>query len=105
MSKANISSFELDLNNPAALTEAQQKNIVRLNGDEKVDLSDIPELDELFWKKAYRVGATGLYRPHKKIVNMYFDVDVIAWAKSKGKGYQTRLNQIVRKAMLDEMHH
>jgi uncharacterized protein (DUF4415 family) len=32
-------------------------------------------------------------------------VDVIAWAKSKGRGYQTRLNQIVRKAMLDELSH
>lgn len=105
MNKQNISNFELDLSSPASLSEAEKENIARLNASEKVDLSDVPELDEKFWQVAYRVGTTGLYRPHKQIVNMYFDVDVIAWAKSKGRGYQTRLNQIVRKAMLDELSH
>jgi uncharacterized protein (DUF4415 family) len=28
------------------------------------------------------------------------DSDVLAWLKSQGKGYQTRLNAILREAML-----
>ena len=29
--------------------------------------------------------------------------DVLAWLKTDGKGYQTRLNSILRKAMLKEV--
>jgi uncharacterized protein (DUF4415 family) len=28
---------------------------------------------------------------------------VLAWLKAKGKGYQTRINTILRKAMLDDL--
>ena len=28
------------------------------------------------------------------------DADVLAWLKSQGKGYQTRINTILREAML-----
>jgi len=28
------------------------------------------------------------------------DADVLAWLKSQGKGYQTRMNAILREAML-----
>jgi hypothetical protein len=31
------------------------------------------------------------------------DADVLAWLKSKEKGYQTRINAIVREAMLREI--
>ena len=108
MKKENIISREYDLSkSPPKLTEKQKKLSARLAvlPDEKIDLSDIPELDNDFWKNAYRVSESGLYKPQKKSVHIYFDVDVIAWAKSKGKGYQTRLNAILRKAMLDELKH
>ena len=32
------------------------------------------------------------------------DADVMAWLKEPGKGYQTRLNAILREAMLRELH-
>ncbi|MBP6409339.1 MAG: BrnA antitoxin family protein, partial [Fusobacteriaceae bacterium] len=30
------------------------------------------------------------------------DADVLAWLKAQGKGYQTRMNKILREAMLLE---
>lgn len=64
--------------------------------DEEIDFSDIPPLTEQFWQNAVR-GA--LYRPKKSQVSVRIDNDILAWLKKDGKGYQTRLNQILRQAM------
>jgi uncharacterized protein (DUF4415 family) len=40
----------------------------------------------------------------KQHASVRIDADVMAWLKSQGKGYQTRLNSILRRAMLDELH-
>ena len=59
--------------------------------DEDIDLSDIPELDEAFWENAE------LRLPEsKKGVYIRIDSDVLEWLKSQGKGYQTRINAILR---------
>ena len=44
----------------------------------------------------------GLYRPLKLPVTLRLDADVLAWFKKRGKGYQTRINQALRKLMMDE---
>ena len=62
--------------------------------DEDIDLSDIPEV--LDWSKA-EIGK--FYRPPKKSVTMRLDGDVIEWLKGYGKGYQTRVNLLLRHAM------
>jgi len=61
-----------------------------------IDLSDLPEVRD--WDGAV-VGK--FYRPIKKPLTLRIDADVLAWLKSQGKGYQTRINQILRSAMLD----
>jgi uncharacterized protein (DUF4415 family) len=59
--------------------------------DEDIDYSDIPELDETFWKNAeVRLPET------KTAVYIRLDGDVLDWLKSQGKGYQTRINAILR---------
>ena len=59
--------------------------------DEDIDYSDIPELDEAFWEKAeVRLPET------KTGVYIRLDGDVLDWLKSQGKGYQTRINAILR---------
>jgi uncharacterized protein (DUF4415 family) len=68
--------------------------------DEDIDLSDIPELTEKFWKNAVR--GNPFYRPVKKAVSLRLDADVIAWLKKDGVGYQTRANKILREQMLRE---
>lgn len=44
----------------------------------------------------------GLYRPLKMPVTLRLDADVLAWFKKRGRGYQTRINQALRKLMMDE---
>jgi len=38
----------------------------------------------------------------KKQLTVRLDADVIAWLRKQGKGYQTRLNGLLREAMLRE---
>ena len=59
--------------------------------DQDIDYSDIPELDEDFFKKARVVVPPG-----KKQLTLRLDADVLAWMKAQGKGYQSRINAILR---------
>jgi uncharacterized protein (DUF4415 family) len=62
--------------------------------DEEIDYSDIPELDEAFFKKAVIV----LPQP-KASVSIRLDQEVLDWFKAQGKGYQTRINALLRAYM------
>ena len=64
--------------------------------DEDIDLSDLPEADDDAWKNSV-LGE--FFRPIKKQITVRIDADVLAWLKSSGNGYQTRLNQVLREAM------
>ena len=63
-----------------------------------IDLSDLPEVRD--WAGAV-VGK--FYRPIKKPLTLRVDADVLAWLKSQGKGYQTRINEILRSAMVNRV--
>jgi uncharacterized protein (DUF4415 family) len=39
----------------------------------------------------------------KQQTSIRLDADVLAWFKAQGKGYQTRMNEILRDAMLKEL--
>jgi len=51
------------------------------------------------WAKTRRVRGN-LYRPVKQIVTARLDGNVLEWLKSHGKGYQSRMNAILRREML-----
>jgi uncharacterized protein (DUF4415 family) len=38
--------------------------------------------------------------PVKVPLSIKIDADVLAWFKTKGKGYQTRINKVLREAMV-----
>jgi uncharacterized protein (DUF4415 family) len=78
-------------------TPACRAKLARLAArpDAEIDLSEIPPLKDPFWQNAVR---NPLYRPVKQQL-----ADVVAWLRRRGKGYQTRLNQILRKAMLEDI--
>lgn len=59
--------------------------------DEDIDYSDIPELDADFFRNA-RV----ILPPRKQQLTIRLDTDVLAWLKSQGAGYQSRINAILR---------
>ena len=62
--------------------------------DADIDYSDIPPLDKTFLKKA-----TTAWPPIKKQLTIRLDADVLDWLKAHGRGYQTRINRILRVVM------
>lgn len=62
--------------------------------DAEIDYSDIPPLTDEFFHKAAQV-----WPPTKQQLTIRLDADVLAWLKAQGRGYQTRINRILRAAM------
>lgn len=83
------------------LTEDRRKELVKLDAlpVDQIDTSDIPELTNEKWAGANRGR---FYRPIKQQITARLDADVLAWLKAGGQGYQTRMNAILRRAMLAE---
>ena len=81
------------------LTDVQREQLARLAAisDETIDTRDIPELTEAAWGAGVRGR---FYRPVKQQITARVDADVLDWLKSEGKGYQGRLNAILRREML-----
>lgn len=68
--------------------------------DSEIDLTDMPEwTDDMF----ARAVQGKFYRPIKSQLTVRVDNDILAWLKAKGRGYQTRINAILRQAMLNEV--
>ena len=40
-------------------------------------------------------------RPRKRRISLRVDAEVVDWFKSKGPGYQTRMNRILRRVMVE----
>lgn len=40
-------------------------------------------------------------RPRKQRISLRVDREVVDWFKSKGPGYQTRINRVLRKVMIE----
>jgi len=82
------------------LTDAQKTDLKRLAAlpDAEIDTSEIPELTDAQLAEMQRPQH---FRPVKKQITARLDADVLAWLKAGGKGYQTRMNAILRQAMLN----
>ncbi len=68
--------------------------------DSEIDFSDIPQLTNKFWENAVR---NPFYRPVKQQLTVRLDADVVAWLRMQGKGYQTRLNSVLREVMVRDL--
>ncbi|GJD32160.1 hypothetical protein PMNALOAF_3427 [Methylobacterium adhaesivum] len=97
--KTKLVRYEIDLANPPPLTDRQKAELEALAAmpDETIDYSDIPPLTEAFWEKAV---PNRFYRPTKTATTVRIDSDVLAWLRAQGRGYQTRINAILRREML-----
>jgi uncharacterized protein (DUF4415 family) len=62
--------------------------------DAEIDYSDIPPLDKSFFTKA-----TEAWPPAKQQLTIRLDTDVLNWLRANGRGYQTRINRILRAAI------
>jgi len=100
--KKQMVQYEIDLANPPALTPAQKAELAALKAksESDVDYSDIPPLDDAFWKKAVH---NPFYRPTKTSTTVRIDSDVLLWLRAHGKGYQSRINAILRREMLESL--
>lgn len=81
------------------LTAAQRAALQRLAAlpDEQINYDDIPQLTPA---QLAEMQPAQCYRPRKQQITVRVDADVLVWLKSQGKGYQSRLNAILRAAML-----
>jgi uncharacterized protein (DUF4415 family) len=65
--------------------------------DEKIDTSEIPEVTNFSGFRSWEDRR--MYKPVKVTVTCKLDADIVSWLKKDGKGYQTRMNSILRKAL------
>jgi uncharacterized protein (DUF4415 family) len=84
------------------LTDEQRASLEALadQPDSDIDFSDIPEMTDEAIKTAVRGR---FYRPVKRQITARVDADVLEWLKSQGKGYQSRINAILRREMLSSL--
>jgi uncharacterized protein (DUF4415 family) len=62
--------------------------------DDEINVEDIPEVRD--WSRAARGR---FYRPIKRPISVRIDADVLAWFKSQGRKYQSRINEALRDYM------
>ncbi len=79
----------------------QELSALKAMPETEIDFTDIPSTQEQDWLGAERGK---FYRPVKQQLTVRVDADVLAWLKSQGKGYQSRLNEILRSAMLEKIN-
>ena len=101
MSK-KVVKHTVNLANLPPLTKKQKVALAALNArlDSEIDFSDIPPLTDEFFKNAVRGK---YYKPTKTSTTVRIDSDVLAWLRTQGRGYQSRINAILRRKMLDSL--
>ena len=84
------------------LSAEKRKQLQKLAArpDREIDFSDIPEIQQI--PSDAVIGK--FYRPKKATVTIRLDADVLAWLKTTGAGYQTRINGYLRQLMQQSRH-
>lgn len=71
-------------------------------GDASLDFSDLPDITPAQLAAARRRGRPPRTGAGTDIITARLDRDIVQWLKSSGRGYQTRMNAILRAAMSHE---
>jgi len=92
---------EKTINDLPPLDEQRFKKLREMK-DKDIDTSDMPALtqEQLARFVPAKLLNRSLYRPVKIPVKINYDADVLEWFRSFGKGYQTRINAVLREYML-----
>ena len=67
--------------------------------DKDIDLSDSPELTPDMFARAVVRRDLKAAKPRKVQLTVRVDSDVLAWYRSRGRGYQTQINALLRAYM------
>jgi uncharacterized protein (DUF4415 family) len=98
--KKKMVSYTLDTLPPLTGKQRTTLRSLATRPNSEIDTSDIPEMTDEQWKHARRGH---FYRPVKRQITARVDADVLDWLKTQGKGYQTRINAILRREMLKSL--
>jgi uncharacterized protein (DUF4415 family) len=95
-----------NINNPPPLSAAEREQLARLAEmrDEDIDTSDISPMkfeNAILFRDRHHIKH--LFKPIKQSTTVRIDADVLLWLRAKGRGYQTRINAILREAMAKEV--
>jgi uncharacterized protein (DUF4415 family) len=72
--------------------------------DKDIDFSDIPEITpEMLARAVLRRNLKPTTR--KKQLTLRVDSDVVEWYKNQGRGYQTKINALLRAYMTEHQRH
>ncbi len=64
--------------------------------DEDIERAVADDPDQSFWTEEEWANARVVFPPGKAPVTLRLDRDIIAWFKLQGRGYQTRINAVLR---------
>ncbi len=88
-----MTTVRKDIDEIKPMSKERAKELEAMS-DEEIDYSDIPPLDEDFFKSAKLVKR----KPRTEQISIRIDTDVLAWFRqqAKGRGYQTLINDVLR---------
>jgi len=100
MKKAKTASYTLKTLPALSAKERARLKALSAKPDSTIDFSDIPPLTDAQLRNAVRGR---FYKPVKRQITARVDADVLQWLKGQGKGYQSRINAILRREMLSSL--
>jgi len=97
-----VSYMEDELPEPSEKRKAELRKLSE-RPDNAIDYSELPKLDDSFWKKAIPLKdlvRNDNYKPKQVSITANIDADIFDWLKGQGQEYQTTMNSVLRSAML-----
>ncbi len=98
-SASNITKLSVeDLHNQASQTDWERVKAmsdVEITTAAQGDPDTLP-LDDAFFKHAKRMPPAQLVKEKKPQITLRIDADVLTWYKSLGKGYQSKMNAVLK---------
>ena len=96
--KPKTVSYTLETLPPISDERLEELKALAARPDSEIDTSDAREMTAEEWKDPLRLS--DVLGKRKRQIRASLDADVLAWLKSQGRGYQSRLNDILRREML-----
>ena len=88
MSKENIVRYKAE--ELPQVTKTDWQRLAAMTDDE-IDTSEIPKLDENWFLEANTITPES-----EEAISLRLDREIVDWFKSQGKGYQLRMNAVLR---------
>lgn len=92
----------MTLNEVKKLPKLSAQEIAEILNFKNKDFTDCPKQTDkdLQMFRRHSELREGMYKPTKTDVHLKIDSDVLDWFKQQGKGYQTKINAILRQVYI-----